>query len=217
NASHTFAKPGVYQVTLRVQGASGAFNTTSVNVTVLEPVATEGVSLYLNAGTSADESFNGQTYLGDGKFATYYGSSGTHSFSGANGGPLYATERNGKNLNYSIPLPNGTYTVKTHHNELWFGLKGPSAAAGRRVFDISIEGSLVKDDFDIFVENSNQPTVLTFEKIEVKDGVLNINMSASQNNSAISGITITGTSTQTANSTNLRKTTLGDDLIAENK
>src|SRR5690606_16205451 len=135
--------------------------------------------LFLNAGTSADVSFNGETYLGDSQFPSYYGSSGTHSYSNANGGPLYATERNGRNLNYSIPLPNGMYTVQTHHNELWFGHKGPSASAGRRVFDIRIEGALVKDNFDIFVENSNQPTVLTLEEIEVSDGVLNINMSAS--------------------------------------
>src|SRR5690606_29147146 len=147
---------------------------------------------FLNTGTSADVSFNGETYIGDGKFPSYYGSSATYYNTSAPGGLLYTTERNGKTLNYSIPLPNGTYTVRTHHTELWFGLKGPSATAGRRVFDINIEGSLVKDNFDLFVESSNQPTVLTFEEIEVSDGVLNINMSASLNNSTISGISITG-------------------------
>src|SRR5690606_16265270 len=153
---------------------------------------TEGISMFLNTGTSSDVSFNGETYLGDGQFPSYYGSSGTYYNTSAPGGLLYTTERNGRTLDYSIPVPNGTYTVRTHHTELWFGLKGPSATAGRRVFDINIEGSLVKDNLDLFVENSNQPTVLTFEEIEVSDGVLNIDMAASINNATISGITIIG-------------------------
>ena len=215
NANHTFAQPGVYQVTLRVQGASGAFNSASTTVTVREPEITEGVSLYLNAGSSSDVSVDGQTYVGDAKFPSYYGTSGTHSLPNANGGPLYSTERNGKNLNYAIPLANGTYTVQTHHTELWFGLNGPSAMSGRRVFDISIEGALVKDNFDIFDENSNQPTVLTFENIVVTDGVLNISMSASQNNSSISGISIFVTSSKTTNPANFRKNTLNNDLYEE--
>src|SRR5690606_32774510 len=90
------------------------------------------------------------------------------------------------------PVPNGSYTVQTHHIELYFGRSGPAATAGKRVFDISMEGALVKDNFDIFLEGSNQPTVLTFENITVTDGILNINLAASVNNASISGITILG-------------------------
>ena len=46
----------------------------------------------------------------------------------------------------------GVYTVKTYHNELWYGKKGPEEAAGQRVYDIFLEGEVVKDDFDLFVE-----------------------------------------------------------------
>ena len=84
------------------------------------------------------------------------------------------------------------------------------------MFDINMEGSLVKDNFDLFVESSNQPTVLTFEEIEVSDGVLNINMSASLNNSTISGIAIDGITTKTANFANLRKNLLNDVVSVEN-
>src|SRR5690606_31710838 len=48
----------------------------------------------------------------------------------------------------------------------------------------------LKDDFDIFKENSNQPTILNFENIEVTDRVLDLDMSASRNNASISGIAI---------------------------
>src|SRR5690606_40660966 len=75
-------------------------------------------------------------------------------------------------------------------HELYFGLNGPGATEGRRVFDISIEGALVKDDFDIYLEGFNQPTVLTFQDIVVNDGVLNLDLVASVNNASISGISI---------------------------
>src|SRR5690606_34904686 len=47
-----------------------------------------------------------------------------------------------------------------------------------------------KRGFDIFVENRNSPTVLTFADIQVTDGVLNIDLSAEQDNATISGIAI---------------------------
>ena len=55
-------------------------------------------------------------------------------------------------LTYNIPVPNGTYTVRTHHAELWFGYAGPAGAIGNRVFDIFIEGNLVQNDFDMYAE-----------------------------------------------------------------
>src|SRR5690606_11173036 len=189
---HTFLQAGNYLVSLTVEGESDSSDTMTLEVTVLPEEVPEGFSLYLNTGTAADVSFNGRSYLGDANFGSYYSSSGTYTVSTASDQPLYVTERNGKTLNYAIPVPNGIYTVQTHHMELYVGLGGPAASPGRRVFDISMEGTLVKDNFDIFVEGSNQPTVLTFEEIAVSDGVLNINMAASVNNVSISGITIKG-------------------------
>lgn len=80
--------------------------------------------------------------------------------------------------------------MHTFHNELWFGKGGPAARAGRRVFDISLEGKTVKENFDLFVESNNNSTVLTFRQVEVKDGKLNIGLQAKINNATISGIAI---------------------------
>src|SRR5690606_24111739 len=87
-------------------------------------------------------------------------------------------------------MPNGTYTIQTFHNELWFGSYGPPASKGKRVFDISIEGKKVKSNFDLFVQSGNKPTSLTFENVEVKDGILNLDLLASADNATISGIAI---------------------------
>lgn len=146
--------------------------------------------LMLKAGHLSDVEHNGVTFESDFKFKEYYGNSSTYSHTKASDQPLFQSERNGAVLNYAIPLPNGIYTVKTYHHELYFGLLGPSAQAGRRVFDIAMENETVKEEFDLFVENQNKPTVLTFEQVSVTDGVLNIDMVASSNRATISAISI---------------------------
>lgn len=111
---------------------------------------------------------------------------------------IFRTERYGGapngDLNYSVPLPNGTYTVTTHHAEIWFGKhqNAPAASPGKRVFDILLEGQLVKDNLDLYTENGNGPVSLTFPAVSVSDGALNIDLEASVNNSQLSGISITG-------------------------
>ena len=152
-------------------------------------------SLYLNTGSGTTVTDNEKSFIGDQKNSSYYNSNSTYSNRDASDRAIFQTERNGRSLHYTIPLADGIYTIKTYHNELWFGKKGPSQQAGRRVFDISLEGNIVKKNFDIFRESRNQPIVLTFEDIEVKDGKLNLDMEASVNNASISGISIEGYAT----------------------
>src|SRR5690606_37754236 len=123
----------------------------------------------------------------------YHGASYENANPSASKDELYQTERNGPALKYAISVPNGTYTVKTYHNELWWGMAGRAGGKGRRVFDISIEGKLLKDDFDNFEAANNKQTVLTFQNIEVKDGKLNLDMVSSRDRASISGIAIVGT------------------------
>jgi hypothetical protein len=104
--------------------------------------------------------------------------------------PLFQTGRFNSSVNISIPVSNGTYTVKTYHHETYFGIGGRPSGPGQRVFDINIQGKLLKKDFDLFLENANQETVLTFEKIEVVNNILTLNLTASVNNALISGISI---------------------------
>jgi hypothetical protein len=103
---------------------------------------------------------------------------------------LFQKGRFAKDLSFAIPLDNGFYTVMTYHNETYFGKNGRKESAGQRVFDIRIEGRVVKQGFDMFLENSNRETVLTFRNVEVKDGVLNLDLSATANNAIISGVAI---------------------------
>jgi len=193
---------GKYTITAKATDVNAKVSVSeAVVVTVKKPVASEidapkgSFSLYLNTGTTQDVTVDGKVFKGD-KNLKYHGFSYENANTAASKDKLYQTERNGSTLNYAIPVPNGTYTVKTYHNELWWGLSGRAGGKGRRVFDISIEGKLLKDDFDIYESSNNKQTVLTFQNIEVKDGKLNLDMVASRDRASISGIEIVGSSAQ---------------------
>ena len=57
---------------------------------------------------------------------------------------VYQTRRWGRTLAYDLDVPDGTYDVRLHFAEWSY------AAAGRRVFDVAIEGVPVLADFDPF-------------------------------------------------------------------
>ncbi|MDN3688840.1 PKD domain-containing protein [Cyclobacterium jeungdonense] len=171
-----------------------AFEILSVNE---EPVAPD-FTLYLNTGSVADVSLEGKTFIGDINLPDYFDTDHTYTNASASTEPLYQTERGSgadlAPLNLSIEVPNGTYTVSTYHNELYFG-KVVAGGAGSRVFDIVMEGQLVKDDLDLFLESGNTPVKLTFTNIEVADGLLEIALNPSANRPSISGIAIEGATT----------------------
>ncbi|MBD3630196.1 malectin domain-containing carbohydrate-binding protein [Cyclobacterium sp.] len=163
--------------------------TDGVPSTENKELATYSDYLIINTGSREDVSYDGKTFVSDYKTSYFASPSANFNLTVA-GEPLFQTERYAKNMSIRIPLENGTYQVKTYHNELWFGSFGPKAAAGNRVFDISIEGELKKDNFDIYAEKGNSPTVLTFDNIEVTDGALNLDLNASKDNATISGLLI---------------------------
>lgn len=150
----------------------------------------EGFSLYLNVGSPESASLSGLTFEGENSSNNFHRNSRTFNIDDPSLNDLFTTERFGTQMSFSIPVPNGTYIVRTLHNELWFGKNGPSATNGQRVYDIILEGKTVKSQFDLFAENRNNPTVLTFDKIEVIDGILNLNFGPVKDNPSISGIAI---------------------------
>ncbi len=148
-----------------------------------------GSNVKINAGTNQDVFYNGDLYLGDRNFLELYSESLEDDVSPVTTEEIFLTGRAAPVLEYNIPIPNGDYTVKLFFNEPWFGVHVPGGA-GKRVFDINIEGVLVKEDFDIFIENNNQNTILTFDDINVSDGNLQILLNNSNNKANISGIEI---------------------------
>jgi hypothetical protein len=125
---------------------------------------------------------------------------------GTRDAPLFAGEATGNPVTCTIGsgLAPGTYRVRLYFAEIFWGpgcRANVEGGAGKRVFDIVLEGQTVLKDFDIFAESggcmasrsvgSGVPVVKTFE-IPVNDGVLDILMPAKKDRAAISALEVFG-------------------------
>ncbi|WP_339924616.1 malectin domain-containing carbohydrate-binding protein [uncultured Cyclobacterium sp.] len=187
---YTFNENGTYLVSLKVTDENGYMDTDEIEIKVGDYVPVPAYSLNVNVGTDTPTSYMGTDFEGESTSGITIANASTWNNFGAGDPTLFLTERSGKNFTISAPVEDGVYTIKTYHNELWFGKSGPVSEAGQRVYDIMIEGEVVKNNFDLFIENGNAPTELTFENIEVRDGELNLKLVASKNNATLVGLTI---------------------------
>lgn len=81
---------------------------------------------------------------------------------------LYAGERYG-NFTYSIPATPGKHTVTLYFAEQYFGPQNPNGRGpGSRVFNVSCNGKMLLQNFDVFKEagGSERPLAKTFHDIE---------------------------------------------------
>ncbi|MDC6390952.1 malectin [Maribacter sp. PR1] len=92
---------------------------------------------------------------------------------------IYKTERYGDTdeLSYDFPVTNGNYSVALHFMESYFGSIEPGGT-GSRVFDVSIEGTKVLDNFDIYDEVGADVASIKQFNTSVNDGILNIYFSS---------------------------------------
>ncbi len=152
--------------------------------------------IHINTGSADEVNYLENLYKGESETEWIKSETFTFSNNNASTDQLFNSERFGLNVNYEIPVKDGVYKVKTYHNELWFGHNGPSAQEGRRVFDIFINGQERFKNFDIFKENNNQPTILTFEEVKIENGILSIELNSIKNRASISGLSIIPMDTQ---------------------
>ncbi|MDZ7263196.1 MAG: malectin domain-containing carbohydrate-binding protein [candidate division KSB1 bacterium] len=96
---------------------------------------------------------------------------------------LYQSERWGLK-SYIFDVPNGTYQIALHFAEIYF------ASNGKRIMDVMVEGVTVLDDFDIFAQSGPRTAIVKLVTASVKDGQLNIDFSASQDEPKISAIEV---------------------------
>ncbi|AFH50283.1 Beta-glucanase/beta-glucan synthetase [Ignavibacterium album JCM 16511] len=97
---------------------------------------------------------------------------------------IYRSEKYGM-VTYNVRLHNGIYNVKLMFAENYF------TQAGKRIFDVYVEGSRVLQDFDIFnLVGNNTAYVKEVNTVSVNDGELNIHFAAKIDNPMINGIVI---------------------------
>lgn len=98
---------------------------------------------------------------------------------------LYHSERTAAGgFGYSIPVANNQYKVLLHFAEIFH------TTPGNRVMDVSLEGNLVLDDYDIVADVGAFTAVTKEFTINITDGYIDLNFSASVDQPKISAIQI---------------------------
>ncbi len=111
----------------------------------------------------------------------------TQTFSGIFGRERYDPGASPE-MDFSIPLANGDYTVNLYMGNSW----GGSSEVGERIFDISIEGILVENDLDLVSRFGHQVAGMISYAATVSDGTLNISFGHVVQNPLVNAIEILG-------------------------
>jgi hypothetical protein len=107
-------------------------------------------------------------------------------------GRLFEWHRYG-HFHYVVPVvPGGRYTLKLYFLEHWFGVEaGSVGGVGSRVFDVSCDGRMLLQGFDIFREAGSGPLVKTFAHIEATpQGKIEIYFTPAENYPSVSAIEV---------------------------
>jgi hypothetical protein len=162
--------------------------------------------LRINSG-GEEVTFGDITFLADQYFtgpSVAYTNPLVTEIAGTDMDAIYLTERITEDgspagpFSYEIPVTEGTYTVKLHFAEIYWGVENPDGFegdVGKRIFNISMEGTPIFTEYDLFKDVGAATADQRMYDIEVTDGVLNITFEASVDRPKVSAIEIFGTGT----------------------
>ena len=175
--------PGAYRAIIVVQTNDPDHSVSQVPVTLVVPGYQQGVNVGGKAYTTpagvayaADRSYGGGGY---GYVGTGSKRSTSHAIAGTDEDPLYRDQRLGMK-SYRFDVPDGHYRVDLRFAEL------VERRAGRRIFNVTIEGVPVIPYLDVAAEAPGRYVALdrSFE-VDVSDGRLDIDFGAHVGDRAI--------------------------------
>ena len=147
-----------------------------------EPI--DPVLMAINSGGPDYTSVDGVDYDADKLFRRGRAVATTEPIAGTDDDPLYQKAREGNRFSYRIPLEEGDYAVTLHFAEPRY------SKAGKRVFDVRMEGQTVLDDLDLAAEAGKLTAYDVTVDVRVNDGLLNIRFRSSKKKAIVSGIMI---------------------------
>ena len=159
-------------------------------------LAASGDTVRINCGGGAVQTsgkpFEADTYFTGGKS---FSNSAITDVLGTNDDELYRTEHSASaNLvpfSYNIPVSPGTYTVRLHFAEIYFGATGGGpGGAGRRVFSVNLEGRPVLVNYDILAEAGSMTAVIKEYQTTVTDNTLTLDFSATTDQPSVAAIEV---------------------------
>ena len=186
-------------VSISGDGQWVGFNTTASNLVPNDLNGTDDVFVHqllprtlirVNAGGPAYTDSVGRLWQADRGFNTGLTSSSTASIANTNDPGLYQDQRydaaGGPELRYEFPVPNGTYLVRLHFAENY----EPNFHAGKRVFDVDMEGIRRFTNLDIFAAVGGHAALVLESSVTVVNGKLDIDFHHEVENPQVNAIEI---------------------------
>lgn len=96
---------------------------------------------------------------------------------------------NGGTFGYAIPVANGTYLVKLHFAETYFGVAVPGGV-GKRVFNVAAGGAAWLTNYDIFADAGTNAAVVKTKSVTVRDGTLTLTFTSVVEKAIVSAIEV---------------------------
>ncbi len=179
-------------------GAVGSytFSNITANHTISASFTAVGTSFAANSGGGQYTSQSGTVYQTDTDYSGGTAASTTASITGTNDPTLYQTERYGKTFSYNIPLANGNYDVTLKFAEIYWN------APGQRVFNVSMQGTQVISNLDIYSLVGKDAAYDVTLPATVTNGILNVSFTTVADNAKISAIEIASATNTTSFATN---------------
>ncbi|MFU8945160.1 malectin domain-containing carbohydrate-binding protein [Mycetocola zhadangensis] len=192
------ALPFANTVYYRVVAMDASGNVSAPNSsTGIDISSTGSQAIRINAGGGAVTT-NGTSWLADTYFVggKTYTNPAVTQIAGTTDDAIYLSERSALTdlgtFGYDVPVPNGTYTVKLHFAELYWGATGGGAGGtGKRVFSANFEGGTAEiTGLDLNARVGSMAAYVTTNTVTVTDGVLDIDFAATTNQPKVSAIEI---------------------------
>ncbi len=154
----------------------------------------------VNSGASSSITINGKTWAADNQYSfdnlEPYKNSALTQIAGTDEDALYLDEQssNGdkKPFRYEFPVANGTYYVRLHFAEIYWGAPGNglTGGAGSRVFSVKLENQYRLINFDLSQAVGAATAIIKNFPVTVTDGKLNIDFSAVVNRPMVSAVEV---------------------------
>ncbi len=179
-----------YQVTAVDQAGNESVRSATVNATRPEP-PTSATTVRINAGGPA-VTVGGVQWAADQSFTGGKSYVNAVPIAGTTNDVLFQSERSNTSFSYSIPVADGTYDVRLHFAEIYWGANGGGAGGtGRRVFSANIEGGAVElANFDMNAVAAPMTAIVRSYRSTITDGRVDIAFAATVNQAKVSAIEI---------------------------
>ena len=154
----------------------------------------------INSGSTTSLTINGKTWSADNQYSfdnlEPFTNSGLKQIAGTDDDALYLKEQSSnddrKPFRYEFPVSNGSYVVRLHFAELYWGAPGGgiNGGAGSRVMNISLENQLKLANFDVTQEVGGATAIVKNFPVTVSDGKLSINFTSNVNRPMVCAVEV---------------------------